>query len=60
MTRGEGIVNLNKAFGDDAYYNKGSLYYKIIKLPTYLKLVHQKRNLSKVEEQENTQRIILL
>lgn len=27
-TKGEGIINLNKAFGDDAYYNKGSLYYK--------------------------------
>lgn len=28
MTRGKGIVNLNRTFGDDAYYNKGSLYYK--------------------------------
>ena len=28
MTSGEGTINLNKAFGDDAYYNKGSLYYK--------------------------------
>jgi len=23
-----GSINLNKSFGDDAYYNKGSLYYK--------------------------------
>ena len=36
MTRGEGIVNLNKAFGDDAYYNKGSLYYKNNKDLPYL------------------------
>ncbi|RTL05529.1 hypothetical protein EKK58_07710 [Candidatus Dependentiae bacterium] len=28
MTKGEGTININKAFGDDAYYNKGSLYYK--------------------------------
>jgi len=25
-TRGESIINLNKSFGDDAYYKKGSLY----------------------------------
>jgi hypothetical protein len=36
MTQGEGIVNLNKAFGDDAYYNKGSLYYKNNKDLPYL------------------------
>lgn len=36
MTSGEGIINLNKAFGDDAYYNKGSLYYKENKNLPYL------------------------
>ena len=36
MTSGEGIINLNKAFGDDAYYNKGSLYYKNNKNLPYL------------------------
>lgn len=36
MSQGEGIVNLNKSFGDDAYYNKGSLYYKNNKDLPYL------------------------
>lgn len=27
MTRGEEIININKSFGDDAYYKKGSPYY---------------------------------
>ena len=36
MTKGEGIININKAFGDDAYYNKGSLYYKDNKDLPYL------------------------
>lgn len=36
MTKDEGIINLNKAFGDDAYYNKGSLYYKNNKDLPYL------------------------
>jgi hypothetical protein len=36
MTQGDNIVNLNKAFGDDAYYNKGSLYYKNNKNLPYL------------------------
>jgi hypothetical protein len=35
-TQGEGIINLNKAFADDAYYNKGSLYYKDNKNLPYL------------------------
>jgi hypothetical protein len=26
VTKGEGVINLNKSFGDDAYYKKGSLY----------------------------------
>jgi hypothetical protein len=34
--RGVGDINLNKAFGDDAYYNKGSLYYKNNKDLPYL------------------------
>jgi len=35
-TNGEGIINMNKYFGDDAYYNKGSLYYKNNKNLPYL------------------------
>ncbi len=35
-TNGEEIINLNKSFGDDAYYNKGSLYYKNNKDLPYL------------------------
>jgi len=36
MTRGENIININKSFGDDAYYNKGRLYYKNNKDLPYL------------------------
>jgi hypothetical protein len=36
MTQGEGIINLNRSFGDDAYYNKSSLYYKDNKDLPYL------------------------
>lgn len=36
QTKGENIINLNKAFGEDAYYNKGSLYYKNNKDLPYL------------------------
>jgi hypothetical protein len=35
-TQGDGIINLNKSFADDAYYNKGSLYYKDNKNLPYL------------------------
>jgi hypothetical protein len=58
MTRGEGIVNLNKAF--EMIITKAPYTIKIIKnYPTYLK-PSTRRNYPKTEEQENTQRIILL